>query len=210
VTDEELIASVLEGQRGARGEFVRRYEALVLDLARRRFGFRGEAADELLQQVVEKLWDNDCRALRSWRGGGPFSSYLTVIVCHACLRQRGREHQQQRGRVQDGLALEQVAAPGPLASERLARREKRETLRAALKTLSPRDRLLLVLRFGDERTPKEISTALGLRPGTARKALHDALRRLKGRARALNPELFSSEPPGSADQGPLLRGGKKP
>ncbi|MCH9651194.1 MAG: sigma-70 family RNA polymerase sigma factor [Deltaproteobacteria bacterium] len=193
MTDEELIEQVINGLPGAQAEFVLRYEGLVLGLARGRFGFEAEAAREIFQRVAEKLWDNDCRALKSWRRNGRFSSYLTVIVCHLCLRERKKDQMRDRILTETPRASPQWVADGPSASELLDHQEKQGAIREAWGDLSARDRLLLALRFQDDRSPKEISSALGLRPGTARKALHDAVARLKQRVKGSKPELFDTE-----------------
>lgn len=193
MTDEELIEQVIDGLPGAQAEFVQRYEGLVLGLARGRFGFEAEASREIFQRVAERLWDNDCRALKSWRRKGRFSSYLTVIVCHLCLRERKRNQMREQVLTETPIASAQWVADGPSASELLDHREKRGAIREAWEALSARDRLLLSLRFQDDRSPREISSALGLRPGAARKALHDAVARLRKRVRGSRPELFGTD-----------------
>lgn len=182
VNDElQLIRDVVARQPTAEEEFVRRYRGFVHALARGRLALRGEAVEELWQETMAGLWRDDCRALRSWRGRGRFTTYLTVIVTHLAWRQR-RQSRPEEG--MDQLAAE-PALDEPSAEERLARHQARRRVRQALSTLSPRDRLLLALRFADERTPKEMALLLGQAPGTVRKAVHDALRRLHKR---LTPE----------------------
>lgn len=195
MNDEELIRRVVEERPGAQEDFVRRYEGLVLGLAHSRFGLTDEAARELLQQVVERLWEHDRRALRSWRGKGRFSSYLTVIVCNLCLRQRQQAEQREKVLGDELSPAGEPTSSEPAAPSLLARRERRQAVQRALAELSPRDRLLLTLRFGDERTPKEIGALLRLRPGTVRKAVHDALGRLRRQVESLSPELFEGSEP---------------
>lgn len=177
--EAQLIRRVIARQPAAEDEFVHRYRGVVLGLARGRLGLHGDAGEELWQETMAKLWHGDCRALRAWRGQGRFSTYLTVIVTHLALKRR-----QRSGRLNEE-ALEHLPeeprVDEPTADERLSRREDQQRVRQAVATLSPRDRLLLALRFADERTPKEISGLLGQAPGTVRKALHDALRRLRRR-----------------------------
>lgn len=190
--DEEgqLIRRVIERQPEAEEEFVRRYSGLVLGLARGRFAFVGNAADEVLQMTFTKLWEQDCRALRAWRGKGKFTSYLTVIVTHLCLRERAREGR----RLEQAMDLSErpQADSNPGANVALLEAERMRLVDEARRQLSPRDRLLLSLRFGDERTPQEMSTVLSLAPGAVRKGLHDALRRLRSLLLEQKPELFES------------------
>lgn len=180
VNDEaQLIRRVVERQSAAEDEFIQRYRGVVLGLARGRLSLFGEAGEELWQETMAKLWQEDCRALRAWRGQGRFSTYLTVIVTHLALKRR----QQVNRRLEDGMEdlPEEPMLDEPSVDERLAQRQEHVGVQRAIKTLSARDRLLLALRFADERTPQEISGLLGQAPGTVRKALHDALGRLRRR-----------------------------
>ena len=76
------------------------------------------------------------------------------------------------------------------ADERVVLKERRHWVRRVMQDLSPRDRLLLALRYQDDRPPGDIAPLLGLAPGTTRKALHDAVARLRRKLRAAQPELF--------------------
>ena len=196
--DQELIRSVIAGDEGAADRFVEQYRGLAIGLARRRFGLDPLAAQEIWQQVVASLWANDFRALRAWRGDSRLSTYLGVIVSHACLRsarRQGRDEARERPIDQAPQLPSEEISP----EERFLRSERRGALAAALATLSNRDRLVLALRFADGQTPAEFADVLGLSPGAARKALHDARRRLRVLLRAEHPELFSSAG-GNADR----------
>ncbi|MEM7354241.1 MAG: sigma-70 family RNA polymerase sigma factor [Acidobacteriota bacterium] len=193
--ESQLIRRVIARQPEAEEEFLRRYSGLVLGLARGRFGLSEEAAEEVLQSTLEKLWSKDFRALRAWRGQGRFTSYLTVIVTHQLLRRRAAQGRQREQGV-DPADLVRLADVGPgTGGERpsdaaLIARERRRHVDAEWQQLSPRDRLLLALRFGDDRSPKEIARVTGQASGTVRKAIHDAIRRLRRRLASRQPELF--------------------
>ena len=195
--ETQLIRRVIARQPEAEEEFVRRYSGLVLGLARGRFGLVGGAAEDILQATMEKLWRDDCRALRAWRGRGRFASYLTVIVTHHCLRQRQTlERRQEEAMAPAELARvaagSQPVAAVPTADAALISRERRRHVDEELGQLPARDRLLLALRFADGRSPKEIAAVTGQASGTVRKAIHDALRRLRRRLVARRPELFEA------------------
>ncbi len=178
VSDEwQLIQQVVARQPAAEEEFVRRYRGLVHALARGRLALHGEAIDELWQETMARLWRDDCRALRAWRGRGRFTTYLTVIVIHLAWRQR------RRVCLEEGMdqLVNEPCLDEPSADERLVQGQTQRQVQQAVSSLAPRDRLLLALRFADERTPKEIARLLGQAPGTVRKAVHDALRRLRKR-----------------------------
>jgi len=58
-------------------------------------------------------------------------------------------------------------------------------LQAAVLTLAPRERACIVLRYMEDLRVDEIAAVLGLAPGTVKRYLHEAIKRL----RALVPEL---------------------
>ena len=186
-----LIRRVIDRQPEAEEEFVRRYRGLILGLARGRFGLAENAAQEMLQTTIAKLWEEDLKALRAWRGHGKFTTYLTVIVTHLHLRERKKE----RHRLEEPMDLAELQHPDPMAKvdSQVTREERLRLVAATARGLSARDRLVLALRFGDERSPKEMSGVLGMAPGTVRKAVHDALARLRRKLSDKQPELFDQD-----------------
>ncbi len=189
----QLIRRVVDREQAAEREFVTCFRGLILGLARGRFGLDVEAAEEILQMTITRLWEDDHRALRAWRGQGKFSTYLSVIVCRLCLHQR-EQAQRQADRTADSCP-EPVAEA--LGSHRLTAREHHRAIGQSLAKLRPRDRLLLALRYFDEHSPGEISTLLGNSPGAIRKAVHDALKRLRQELRQRHPELFDAASAGT-------------
>lgn len=174
--DEDLVRRALAGEASAVQELTTLVRRLVLGLACKRFGVDPETAEDLLQASLTRLWEHECRALRAWRGNGRLTTYLTVIVSNLWFRERTRLA--RRDETLRSAPREHRPAP-PTPAERLASKEQSREVEAALGQLRPRDRLLLSLRFVDEKSPKEIASMLGMKPATARKALHDAARRLR-------------------------------
>lgn len=190
-TEQDLIRRVIDGDPQAEEAFVERYQGLVLGLARGRFGLDAAASEDLWQATIERLWEHDRQALRAWRGRGRFTSYLTVIVTHLCLRQR--ERHARRGEQPCETLDPAWVDPAASADQDLEERERRRLVDEAVGELSARDRLLLALRYDDERSPKDIAQALRIEPGAVRKGLHDALGRLRRLLAGRRPELFAPE-----------------
>lgn len=183
--DRELVRALCAGQEGSEEEFVERYRGLTIGLSAGRFQLSPEEGEAIFQDLVARLWSDNFKALRSWRGEGKLSTYLTVIVTRMCL--------ERRRLAERTTPLDEAREPEaeqPSAESLAVERQQAAAARAALALLRPRDRLLLVLRFVDERTPSEIAPLLGLSPGTCRKALHDALGRLRRRLQDQAPDLF--------------------
>ena len=183
--DLRLVERVRDGDPDAEDAFVRSCRSLVLGIAHGRFRMTPDEAEEVLQQTMLRLFQEERRALKAWRGEGKFSTYLTVIVTRLCL---GRGKREERDVSLDDADL---PAKDPSADDALASVERRRALAGELRSLRPRDRLLLRLRYGDGREPTEFAPLLGLSPAAARKGLHDALRRLRRRVEVAHPELIS-------------------
>lgn len=159
--DQRLIDRLVAGDADAEEAFSSRYRGLAIGLARGRFGLDPLAASEVWQDVVLKLWADEHKALRAWRGEGRFSSYLTVIVVRICLR-RGVAS----SRAEEPLAAAtNIADASPDPRQQVSREERRRALASALAELSPRDRLLLALRYQDGAKPVEIAELLRLSQG---------------------------------------------
>lgn len=190
--DPVLIRRVVERQPGAEDDFVERYRGVVLGLARGRLGIHGESAEELWHDTLAKLWQDDHKALRAWRGQGRFSTYLTVIVTHLASRRRQRLARLTEESLE--TLPEEPTEATPRADEALMQDEAQHAVRRAMSGLSARDRLLIALRYADERTPKDIGLLVGQAPGTVRKALHDALKRLRRQLEATAEGHLNARP----------------
>lgn len=132
--------------------------------------------------TLEHLREDGCRRLRAYVPDPniKFESWLVVVTRRLVmdyLRHRygrtrsassGRQHEQQSRRRLEDLVAEEIN-PDQIIDESYAgadasvrRQELAHALTEALGTLPPADRLLLALRFEDERSPREIATTLGL------------------------------------------------
>lgn len=132
--------------------------------------------------VLEALREDGCRRLRAYVPDGKtrFTTWL-VVVCRRLVldyyrgrygRSRSddvtrRSEQATRRKLEDLVAdeidpdqLESATPSRPDASIR--RKQLTEALRQALDELDAQDRLLLALRFSDERSVREIRKTLGL------------------------------------------------
>jgi RNA polymerase sigma factor (sigma-70 family) len=164
--------------------------------------------EDAYQDVVRGLMERKKKALRDWRPIAPFGHYLSVIASRRAVRasmSRGALPSTGLGELP---AHYDDVSPGflgckPLTNEwqvddrRLQTTELRLTVREALGTLSPRDRLLLRLRFLEGLDVADVAAMMGLSDGATRKGVFDALRRLE---RTLDKmEFFEPPMPASED-----------
>lgn len=112
--------------------------------------------------------------LADWRGEGPLEGWVVRMVARACARMR-------RGRKNDPRwNLRDVDVAGGTDPESEARRaELAGRLGAALATLAPEDRAILLLAEAEGWTGPEIAAETGLSPEAVRARLSRARRRLR-------------------------------
>lgn len=141
-----------------------------------------DGAMDAYAHVLQALRENECRRLRAYSvtGDTRFETWLLVVSRRLALdhyrRRYGRsrstdavrrvEHEQRRDLIECVAAeLEPDQIPDVSqrdADEQLRRAELHSALAAAVRQLSPADRLLLALRFVDEQSVRDIRRALHL------------------------------------------------
>ena len=155
---------------------------LLLAVART-FGGGHDEAMNRYSYILEKCRESDFRRLRSFDGshGATFSTWLTVVARRLCLdyeRTRygrspagaqpdGNAERRVRRTLEDSVALELdidlIAAPDAHSQETaVVRAESTKALRAALSDLTPREQLLVTLRFQDDLSAARIASLLGV------------------------------------------------
>ena len=140
-----------------------------------------DAAMDGYAAVLEALREDSCRRLRAYIPDPRtrFTTWLVVVARRLLLdhhrRRYGRPRSEDesrraqhvaRRRLEDLVGAEldpdQLTTPASAADAALRRRELADALHSALDELHPTDRLLLALRFEDERPVREIAAVLGL------------------------------------------------
>jgi len=166
-------------REAAWARFVARFSPLLLHVARAATRER-DAAMDAYAHLLEVLRADDGRRLAQYSadGGAQFTTWLVVVARRLCvdhLRQRyGRLRgdsaaddlaRTTRRRLVDLVAVELDGAlplpdPAPGADDRLVQHQRLAALQAVLAELTPRERLLLSLRFEDDRSAREIAGML--------------------------------------------------
>jgi RNA polymerase sigma-70 factor (ECF subfamily) len=152
-----------------------------------------EGAEDVAQEAFLKAFRN----LRKFRGEAKFSTWLISITLNEA---RGRlrsqsvvrmesldEPPEEGGHVSPALLRDWREVP----SEALERKEIREMLRAAIKSLSPIYREVVLLRDVEELSTEETATALTISTTVVKVRLHRARIMLQ---KQLAPQLKSANP----------------
>jgi RNA polymerase sigma factor (sigma-70 family) len=160
---------------GDRSRVFRELVGAELDGAYRRasviLGDRFEAEDAV-HDAAERAW-RSWASLRDQVLFAPWFARILVNICRDRLRRRRR------------VALVEVAGdPDRDVVDRAAhghvdQAPDRSVLADALATLSPDERVAVVLRFEADLTVPEIARLTGAREGTVKSRLHHALRKLR-------------------------------
>ncbi len=165
-TDAELVAAINSGDWSAFDALYNRHRDWAFRLAWRFTQNETDAHDALQETFVylaKKL-----RASLELRAG--ITTLLYPAVKHTALAIRRKRRRQQS-------LDEEIQIPAPSPGDDLS--SIRPRLAAALIGLSDTHREVLLMRFVDDMTLEEISTALTIPLGTAKSRLHHALKFLR-------------------------------
>ncbi len=182
--DTPLVKASQQGDQQAFALLVQHHQQRVYALSVRMLG-DPEEAKEATQEAFLAAW----QGLSGFRGDALFSSWLYRIAYHCCqrvLERRTREHllyeAMQAERTHSDMAKEQQAM------ENIERHEQQVLLQNGLEQLPATYRLVLQLRYLQERTYEEMADILAMPLGTIKTSLFRAKRLLKERLGARHSE----------------------
>ncbi|MDH3746234.1 MAG: sigma-70 family RNA polymerase sigma factor, partial [Acidobacteriota bacterium] len=144
--DARLLEACRDGDGDAFGELVRRHQQRVFRLAGRFFR-RPEEVEDVAQETFLTAW----RKLHTYRAEAPFEHWLTRVCLNTCYAHfRGR-------RAKPALETEldpDLASVSPDPTLRI-------DVNRLLSTLSPADRFVLMMMYGEGWSVAEIADNLG-------------------------------------------------
>jgi RNA polymerase sigma-70 factor (ECF subfamily) len=180
-TDRELVERVLNGDAGAFGELVRRYQGAVYGLAYHRVRHFADAQDIAQESFIKAF-----RKLRQLDRPDRFAVWLYAITVNEC-----RMWQRQRREVatwEDAVTLSAVEVS---TAETWERQELRAAVRQTVESLPEKDRLAVTLRYLAGLSCQEIGEFLNVPVTTVEGRLYRARRQLKKEMMAMVEESFA-------------------
>ena len=176
--DDLLVKSSRDGDLKAFDELVKRYEIKVYNIAYRFTGNHADASD-LAQDAFIRAY----RALPSFRGEASFATWLFRITANVC-RDELRRQQRQKKVSLDEMMSQPGGNPSLVSSDRspqecLAIKEIQDFIQRQMDSLSPDQRLILVMREIQGLSYDEIASALDCSLGTVKSRLNRARQSLK-------------------------------
>ncbi len=160
MSDDDLIARIQHGDKGAAEELIRRYYTAILRYCRASCG-SDEQAEDLTQETFLRLF----KALPKYTGQQRFRSFLYTIADHLCI---------DESRKLRPYPLEDQC---PLIHEHdeIQQAEDRDEVSVFLDALSPQQRKAVVLRYGDGLSFRQIGAVMGCSLRTAQSRVRCAI-----------------------------------
>jgi RNA polymerase sigma-70 factor (ECF subfamily) len=169
LTEAELVAACLTGQRDAFAIIVERHRRSVYQLCYRFVGNHEDASD-LSQEVFLRAF----RGLKGFKGQSTLATWLYRIGVNTCLNRVSVNHP-----AIEPLDARPHQALGDDPSTTLIKDERRARVRAAIARLPRKQRATLILRAYQELSHREIAEILGSSVGAVKANFFHALGNLK-------------------------------
>ncbi|MCY8939338.1 RNA polymerase sigma factor SigW [Peribacillus frigoritolerans] len=182
---KERINQVLKGDHNAFGEIVEIYKDKVFQICFRMLGNRQEAED-LAQEAFVRAYVN----IRSFNITMKFSTWLYRIATNLCidrLRKKKPDYYLDAEMAgTEGLNMySQIASDMAKPEEEVESLELQETIQVEIMKLPEKYRSVIVLKYIEELSLKEISEILDLPVGTVKTRIHRGREALRKQLRHL-------------------------
>jgi RNA polymerase sigma-70 factor (ECF subfamily) len=184
VDENRILEQVLAGDADAFAYFVRAYQKRVYGMALRFLRDAGEA-----ECVAQESFLKAYQALADFRGGSSFETWITRIAINACRDRLKRKrlvvyfHQAAPPDPDHEVPEDRIPSPRPSPERLLHAKQIQARLHEAIGKLSPRQRVVFVLKHMEERSIPEIANLLGLDSGTIKSHLFRAANKVRERLR---------------------------
>jgi RNA polymerase sigma-70 factor (ECF subfamily) len=191
-SDEELIASLRDGDEQAFVVLVQRYHSQMLNLARTFVATRSVA-----EEVVQDAWLGVVRGIGSFEGRSSLKTWILRILINRARTVGPKEHRETRfaGR-RSSEEPSRFAADGTWAAplphwsdavdDRLSAEALCDTVHSAIATLPRQQRLVVTLRDVDGLSSTEVCALLSLKESHQRVLLHRGRSTIR---RIIEPQL---------------------
>lgn len=176
--EQRLIAAAQQGNLDAFNELVLAYQDRVYNLAYRILGDPAAAED-----VTQEAFIAAYRTLNTFRGGS-FLSWLLRTAANRCYDELRRQKRRPTVSWEAFGELDEEANPflvngGPTPEEAAQQAELSDFLQAAIQTLPPDQRVVLVLSDVEGMDYEQIARTMGVPLGTVKSRLARARARLR-------------------------------
>ena len=178
------IEAFLAGDRSAFDKLVLRHQDRVFNVCYRLLGDYEEASD-CAQETFVKVY----RALKDFRFGSSFSTWLYAIAVNTCKNKLNSAEYRRRKRMvplddppgnsTGGATVRELEDPAPSPLAQLTEKERERLVQEAIDELPHDARMVVVLRDVEGLSYEEIVQATGYNMGTLKSKLARARQQLK-------------------------------
>jgi RNA polymerase sigma-70 factor (ECF subfamily) len=179
LTDEELIERSISGNSAAFEQLIFRYDQTVLNIAAR-YTHSSDDAKDIYQETFIRVF----RSLSKFQRKSEFSTWIYRIATNVCLTHKEKKMRNAAvpidGDDEEGLKKEHAVSE-QRTDDRLHGNEITRRIDAALKDLSPQQRLVFTLRHYQDYKLKDIAVMMNCAEGTVKKYLFDATQKMRMR-----------------------------
>ena len=182
IIDERVIEACRDGDREAFRLLFDTYKDKVFSIAVYSFGGDEAAASDVSQQVFMKLMTN----IGQFRGESAFTTWLYRLVVNACHD----EHRKRRRFLPFGESVPSATGERRPQERRYARLELADSVQGAIKELSPKLRMPILLKYVEGLSYEEIAGVLGCSKGTVASRLNRGHQNLAKKLGHLRGEIF--------------------
>lgn len=176
-SDERLFVRVQQGDQGAFGRLVQRYQNRIYSMALKMLHHQHDAEDAS-QQAFLQVWQNRQLYNPKWR----FNTWLYRIVANVCIDEYRRG--QRRLLTPAGLPASAPAPPSP--AQAYEQQERCQRLTQALQHVPIEARLLLILCYMEGLSYAEAANIRGISVHTVKSQLRRAKALLRQRLHSSN------------------------
>ncbi len=170
--ERKLISRAKEGKEEAFGQLYDKYMPAIYRFVFLKVGGQKAQAEDICHEVFLNAWQN----IRNFKFQGyPFSSWLYRIAGNAVIDY----YRTRKVNVDIENIPEEPAVETASLAERMDDRLELENIQQYLKKLEPNYQDVLIMKFVEELSNKEIAVALEKSEGAVRVIQHRALKQLK-------------------------------
>ena len=173
-SDIDLISQVLQGDRMAYAEIIKKHQRFVFTLALR-FSKCREDAEEIAQDSFIKAF----RALATFKQNAKFSTWLYSIVYTTAMTFLRKKKLDTQSIDEETSLIQLEAYSSDHTIIDVEHKSKMQFVNLAISQLSPLDAAIITLFYQGEQSLEEIAQALGMESNTVKVKLHRARQRLK-------------------------------
>lgn len=188
--DYKLIHRLLTGDPFAGDQFIDRFGKLFYSTLVRLCGIPEGHLDDAFQFVCMKLYEDDCRRLRAWRGESALTTYLFAVTRNLGRDYRAKEFGLARWMSEgdDVDCFSDHNAPTPEDEVLVSGME--EVSSELVDTLEEICRKIIDMKFDRDMSDKEVALAAGVAVSNVGVRLHRCLETLTQLMKRNFPDLF--------------------